>query len=81
MSDNSFKDVEDLRARTSRMRISMISLTTTIEHQIELILVEYFTINGDDYRLFCSLFYPMEIGLNFGIKIKIFEIFFKQSLS
>ena len=73
-----FKDANDLKRRTSSMRITIISLATNIEHQIEIILANYFSANSDDHSLFSSLFYPMDMGLTFAIKIKILEKFLKK---
>lgn len=71
-------DIKNLRDRINDAKSRFGSLTTNIETQIELVLAQYFAKNKEDYKLFCHLFYPNEIELTFGKKIKIFERFFTK---
>ena len=71
-------DVEILRIRIADIKSRITSLSTAIETRLEIILADYFTNSFEDYQLFCHLFYPFDIELTFGKKIKIFEKFLNK---
>lgn len=70
--------IKELQVRIFDTKSRIISLATNIESQLDVIMAAYFSKNNDDYQLFCHLFYPIEVGLTFGIKIKIFENFINK---
>jgi len=67
-----------LRVQINDTKSTVTSLATNIETQIETILATYFTNDQEDYELFCHLFYPNDVELTFGNKIKIFERFLNK---
>jgi len=70
--------IKELQERINGSKSRVLSLGTNIETELEIIMADYFTRNLNDYQLFCHIFYPMDVGLTFGIKIKIFESFLKE---
>ena len=70
------KEIED-RIHTSKSRF--LSVSTSIEAELEVIMADYFSRGDfDDYQLFSHLFYGKETELMFRKKIMIFEKFLKK---
>lgn len=60
-------------------RSRFLSIGSLIEHQLELIIADYFTRGDfDESKLFSKLFYGGDAELTFSQKIKIFENFLKE---
>jgi len=71
-------NITQIRDNIDAIKSRIGSLSTLVEHKIEIILADYFTENDKDYFLFCELFYPLEIELTFGKKTKLLEKFLKK---
>ena len=73
------KTVAELLNKIHSTESRILSITTNIETELEVIVADYFS-KGDfeDYKLFSHLFYGNEAKLTFSQKIKIFEKFLKK---
>jgi len=73
-----FRDEAEIYTYILNAKSSILSLASTVEHQLELIIASHFSITDKDYDLFCKMLYPNSIGLTFGIKIGLYEILLKS---
>ncbi len=74
------QDDKQIRAYIDDTKSRIQSLATSVEHMIEIHIASYFTkSNENDYKFFCELFYPIDVGITFGIKIRLFEKFLKKT--
>lgn len=62
--------IQDVRSGIADVKSSVLSLATTVEYLIEIVMADYFTKDHADFQFFCSLFYPNDIELTFGKKTK-----------
>lgn len=67
------KETEDYVNRTSKMKSMVITITSRIEYQINLILASRFSTTGEEYEKFSRVFFNNVNELTFSVKIKMLE--------
>ena len=73
-----FRDEAEIYTYINVAKSTILSLSTVVEHLIEVSIASHFSIIDKDYELFCKMFYPKRDGLPFGIKIGLFEKLIEQ---
>jgi len=73
------KSEAELNEIINGTKSKFLSVCTSIENQLEIVMADYFSKGDfDDYKLFSKLFYGGDAELTFSQKIKIFEKFLKE---
>ncbi|MEX2193162.1 MAG: hypothetical protein WD717_07270 [Nitrosarchaeum sp.] len=74
----SFQNESEIYTFITTTKSQILSLCNTIENQLEITLASHFSVVEKDFQLFCSMLYPIDVGLTFGIKTKLFEKLIQQ---
>ena len=68
-----FRDEAEIYQFILVAKSTILSLSSVVENQLEVILSSHFSVSQDDFDLFGKMFFPKTDGLPFGNKIGIFE--------